>query len=263
MSSSAATFRLLGVPVRLLEAASEQWNGMIREYALRAMSGAVQPYGLDEITRASNALAAICAAVPTGSDAVDVDVAYEQPADFSVLQGVLDAVAHLSGTEDVLVLPSLPEVIALRNWMCQQVADQHAGGPAVPWRLDSSGDDAAVTVVLEWDRTLTPEQAAAWIVGDDHNRIVAASEGALALLGWTEAELVGQRLLVVIPQRLREAHIAGFTRSVVNGGGPALGTPLSVPALARDGSEIPVVLTLTRHAARAGRHVYLGRLEPR
>jgi PAS domain S-box-containing protein len=100
------------------------------------------------------------------------------------------------------------------------------------------------------------------LVGDDHNRIVAASPQALVLLGWSESALVGQRLLTVIPPAYREAHLAAFTRSVLGGGGSILGTPLRLPALRADGSEVAIMLTLTRHGAHAGRTVFVGRMEP-
>jgi PAS domain S-box-containing protein len=114
----------------------------------------------------------------------------------------------------------------------------------------------------ELDDGIVPSTDVAWIVGDEHNRIVAASPAAYALLGWSDGELVGQRLLVVIPPHLRERHVAGFTRSVVTGDQRLLGVPLELPALARDGREIPIVLTLTRHASGAG-NVYLGTLQER
>ena len=57
--------------------------------------------------------------------------------------------------------------------------------------------------------------------------------------------------------------IAGFMRSVVSGEGALLGTPLPLPALRGDGSQTPIWLTLTRHQAHAGRHVYLGMLSAR
>ncbi|GAC1611351.1 MAG: hypothetical protein NVS3B26_23650 [Mycobacteriales bacterium] len=262
--------RLLGLPVRLFEAAAEQWDGMLREYALRAIAGGTQPYDLDEIGRAGAALASVEAAVgdvrATDStpwrERLTVEVKPERPGDFAVLQGVLDDVCHLASTGELLVLPPLPEVVGLRDWLCGEVAEQHAGGPATPWRLDAVADDPADTAAAEWNPSLAPGQQDAWLVGDDRNRVVAASVAALQLLGWTEDDLVGQRLLVVIPERLREAHVAGFTRSVVTGSGALLGQPLELPALSRAGVEIPSLLTLTRHAARAGRHVYLARLEP-
>lgn len=262
-----ALVEFLGVPVRMFEAAAEQWQGMLREYALRGLGGRSQPYSPDEIALAGAAVAAVLATADVDEDALVADLAVDLGADLvaglSILQGVLDDARQLIIDGDLLMLPPLPELIALRNWICEQATEQAAGANPVPWRLDAKLDDPADTTAAEWDASLVPPADIAWLVGDDRNRIVAASPAALALLGWEEGALVGQRLLVVIPHSLREAHIAGFTRSVVTEGGDLLGEPLALPALARDGSEIPITLTLTRHSARAGRHVYLARLDHR
>lgn len=263
--TAAVAIVLLRLPVRLFEAATEQWADMLREYALLSVSGSPQPYTLDEVAAAGNALACVTEALRLAAspDAqhVDLTLARARPEEFGLLQGVLDAVRHLIALGDLLVFPSLPEVLGLRGWICDEAAAQSAGARPTPWQLTSTSDDAADTEPAEWDASLVPPPEAPWLVADDRNRIVAASPAALALLGWQEEELVGQRLLVVIPRRLRERHLAGYTLSAVTGEGALLGQPLALPALARDGTEIPVTLTLTRHAARGGRHVYLGQLD--
>ena len=143
------------------------------------------------------------------------------------------------------------------------MVEQAAGGAPKPWTLQTNADDAVDAEVADWDASILPPSAEAWLVGDDHNRIVAASPTAMTLLGWSSEDLVGQRLLVVIPHHLREAHIASFTRSAVSGEAPLLGRPLPLAALTQGGQHIPITLTLTRHSARRGRCVYLARLEPR
>ena len=254
------------MPVAMFGAATEQWEGMLREYALRGLGGQEQPYSQDEIAQAGSALVAVAEAVGGAlGDPADVEVppAAGLAAGLSMLQGILDDVRRLIISGELLVLPPLPEIVALRNWICVQATDQPAGAEPSPWLLESGDDDAADTAAAQWDQSLAPPDESAWLVGDDHNRIVAASPSALLLLGWSVDDLIGQRLLVVIPHALREAHIAGFTRSVVSGGGALLGKPLPLAALHRDGREIPITLTLTQHAARAARHVYLARLDAR
>ena len=84
------------------------------------------------------------------------------------------------------------------------------------------------------------------VVADDANCIVAVSSAAAELLLWPAEELVGHRVTVIVPPRLREAHIAGFTRQLMTGQGRLIGHELEVPALRRDGSEVAVMLRLTR-----------------
>ena len=252
-------------PVGLFDAADEQWEAMLREYTLRGLGGVNQSYSSDEITRAGNALALVEQSLPDAREDDHCTLALDVPAasDFGLLQGILEDCWHLARTGELLVFPSLPEIVALRNWMCEQVTEQAMGGGPEPWRFQAVETTAYGVEHTQWDPAIAPPADTPWLVGDDHNRIVGASPAALALLGWESADLVGQRLLTVIPPQLREGHIAGFTRSVLSGGGDLLGTPLALPALRRDGTEVPITLLLTRHPAANGRSVYLARLDGR
>jgi PAS domain S-box-containing protein len=264
---------LLKLPLALYVAAEAQWKGLLREYVLRGLGDFTQTYGPEEVARAGHALDTLTNAVE-GLDPssllllagqqgdVELHSSSVTAEDFGLLQGVLDDAIRLSHAGELLILAPLPEVVALRNWFCNQAMQQSAGGLASPWQLRGDGPEPPRTRVT-WDTSIEPSPEAAWLVGDDHNRIVAASPAALALLGWTGDQLVGQRLLAVIPPAYREAHLAAFTRSVVEGVGRILGTPLRLPALRADGSEVPIILTLTRHAAHAGRTVFLAMMEPR
>jgi PAS domain S-box-containing protein len=269
---SGARVALLNLPVSLYLAAEAQWKCFLREYVLRGLGDFTQTYGPEEVARAGRALDTLSIAVgDLGSSTLDPSVAQRGDVewhsstvtaeDFGLLQGVLDDAIRLSHAGELLMLAPLPEVVALRNWFCQEAMQQAAGGQPSPWHLRGEGPEPPTSGVT-WDPSIQPGPETAWLVGDDHNRIVAASPQALSLLGWTEAELVGQRLLTVIPPAHREAHLAAFTRSVVEGGGRILGTPVRLPALKADGSEVPIILTLTRHDANAGRTVFLGRMEP-
>ena len=272
VDESGVRVRLLNLPVPLYLAAEAQWKGFLREYVLRGLGDFTQVYGPEEVARAGQALDTLGTAVQdldSGSLVLSAgqrwDVEWHSSTvtaeDFGLLQGVLDDAIRLSHAGELLMLAPLPEIVALRNWFCEQAMQQAAGGQASPWQLRGDGPEPAVTSVT-WDTSIQPGPETAWLVGDDHNRIVAASPRALSLLGWTEAELVGQRLLAVIPPVHREAHLAAFTRNVVEGVGRILGRPVRLPALRADGSEVAVTLTLTRHEAHAGRTVFLGTMEP-
>ena len=262
--------RLLDLPVALYVAAEGQWKALLREYVLRGLGGSVQAYGAPEVARAGAALEAVSAVVlpvveqravgqaPQRAD-VEADVADLTPGDFAILQAVLDDAVRLSRTQQLLVLPPLPEVIALRNWFCGEAIAQSSGAAPTAWRL-AAPDGPPEQAPTGWDPALEPSQEVAWLIGDDHNRIVAVSAGALDLLGWTAPQLVGQRLLAVIPPRHREAHLAAFTSNVAGGAPRILGVPVDLPALTANGEEVLVTLTLTRHRARAGRTVFLGTL---
>ena len=257
-------------PVALFMASSPQWSDVLRDYLLRGIGGADQPYDADDIARSVRALDLVrFAAEDTVTSAADVDpidVLVELEGvtvgDYALLQGALDHGRKLALSGETLTVPSLPEVVALRDWMCDEVMSQAAGGAARRWQFAARMADAHEVELADWDRAIAPPDDVAWVVGDDHNRIIAASGSALDLLGWSAEELVGQRLLAIIPDRLRERHITAFTRGVVNDEHRLLGVPLELPALMRDGREVEVLLTLSRHAAPRGRAVFLARLEP-
>ena len=86
---------------------------------------------------------------------------------------------------------------------------------------------------------------------------------AAGLLGWSATELEGRRLVTIIPPRLRDAHVAAFTRQMLGGPARILGVPTDVPALHRNGSEVAITLLLERHADSRGRSLFVATLTPR
>lgn len=254
--------RLDRFPSLLFAAAHEQWESLLREYSLRGLGGALQSFDHAEVNCGRSALNLIADASLAQPDAESLSVSVDDPSDFALLQAVLHDARRLSLRGDLLSVPTLPEIAALRNWFCEQVPHQAAGAAPEPWQPDLIHDDPDGPPVPKWDSSVVPPDDVAWVLADDHNRIVDASAAGLALLGWS-AELVGQRLLAIIPPALREAHIAGFLRSAIRGDSRLLGTPLPLPALREDGSQTSIWLTISRHDAHAGRLVFVGRLEPR
>src|SRR5439155_1802395 len=67
------------------------------------------------------------------------------------------------------------------------------------------------------------------------------------LFGWSASVAVGRRLGdLIVPPAQRAAHVAGIERVVRTGESRLIGRPVELRALRRDGSEIPVELTLAR-----------------
>ncbi len=65
------------------------------------------------------------------------------------------------------------------------------------------------------------------------------------LFGWSRDEAMGRFLHdVVVPERLRAAHRAGLERFLAGGEARVLGRRIELMALRRDGSEIPVEMTI-------------------
>jgi len=82
------------------------------------------------------------------------------------------------------------------------------------------------------------------ISGDAEGRIRSWNSAATALFGFTEAEVIGEPIEVIIPERYRESHRNGMHR--VSSGGPShvIGKTVELAAIRKDGSEFPVELSL-------------------
>lgn len=101
------------------------------------------------------------------------------------------------------------------------------------------------------------ESDRALLAADDTNLIVAVSPAAAELLGYdSPADLVGHRLLSIIPARYHQAHVAGFTLHLVNGRDPLLGNRITVPAVCADGTERLVDLVVEAQRLPHGRRVF-------
>ncbi|MDX6199671.1 MAG: hypothetical protein QOJ79_2822 [Actinomycetota bacterium] len=259
---------LTDVPVELFWTLAEHSEALLREYALRGFGDSTQPYDSDAIGRAGNAIAALntcmTAAVTPGDDrdrvVARLDLGTVTAADFGLLQGVLDDASVLAASGELLAFPPLPEIRALRDWLCEETIGQSAGATSRPWELPLEATPLVQTPLAEWRELAALPPDGSWMVGDDHNRIIGASDTVLTMLGWSRDDLVGQRIISIIPPRLRERHIVGFTRGLLSGVNTLLGHSLPLFALHRDGSEIPVVLVLTKHTTHTGRAVYLAQL---
>ncbi|MDA1008864.1 MAG: PAS domain S-box protein [Planctomycetota bacterium] len=81
------------------------------------------------------------------------------------------------------------------------------------------------------------------IVSDLFGKIVAANPAAELLLGYGPQELVGLRLMDLIPPRYRTAHAAGMDR-VRSSGNQHLRGPVALEALHKQGHEVHVELVL-------------------
>jgi phosphoserine phosphatase RsbU/P len=84
------------------------------------------------------------------------------------------------------------------------------------------------------------------VVADAEGRIAYVNPAVSTLLGHEAAALVGRPLEVLMPERFRGAHSAGFSRFRVTGEGELVGATTQVPALHATGREIPIDLTLAR-----------------
>jgi PAS domain S-box-containing protein len=259
---------LRGMPLRLARAWQQHVAALMREYLLLVWElGGEVDRRLAEQALASDALADVAAALdaappPDADDHVEVhlQLSSEHARRFEGLDRLLDAVLRMPGRDDMLTPRMQPEMRTLRRWICAEVRGQLAGLAPLAWsglpEIQPGQVDPSAPAV-DWDPSAVQSAELPVLAADDANRIVAASPPALALLGWTAGELLGQRIVTVVPARLREQFIAAFSEYLLRGETAVLDHPVDVLALRRDGSEVHVELVVRQEPAAAGRAVFV------
>jgi PAS domain S-box-containing protein len=285
--SGATAVQLLNVPVLLYGAWRQHAETLLREYFLYQLDRGADEEAVGVHSAASDALALLDESVPpapatdTPAQALAAAIAPEAyaagvlmsvPASvrphFGTLDEALDEATGLAEDEQLLAPPVQPELRQVRRWLCDQVETQSGGGAPRPWEpFDPTAPDAPAAPSpeaahrLAWDTSQVSASDLAVIAADDRSAIVAASPSAVRVLGYDAADdLVGLRLITVIPDRYRQAHLAGFTFHLLTGHGALLDVPVTVPFLCRDATEILVELTLSQQHAADGRPVFLAHL---
>lgn len=250
------------VPVPLALAWQQHADTLLREYLLSRWDDAAPPAPADEghahdaFATIASALAPLAAgdALPARAD-VTLRVSQRCVPYFHDLDVVLEHVLRLAEQGLTLAPTTQPEARELRRWVVTQVVTQAAGGAPGPWPGLSSELEPAKVPMVDWDSSAVRSAVEAVVAADDLNRILAASPAALELLGW-DADLIGRRIVTIIPERFRESHIAAFTLNLLTGDGRIIGREVTVPALRRDGTELEITLLVARETVADGRAVF-------
>lgn len=87
---------------------------------------------------------------------------------------------------------------------------------------------------------------------DENGTVLFVNRAAETLFGYAPEEIVGQSLNIIVPERFRDLHEAGFAR--LRSGAPSTlsGKTIELPALRRDGTEIPIEYSLSVWRGNAG-----------
>lgn len=101
---------------------------------------------------------------------------------------------------------------------------------------------------------LVRDLADAVIVADHAGTIVFWNAAAERIFGWPPDEAVGKSLDLVIPERLRARHWAGYHETMATGHTDYGDRLLEVPALHRDGRTLSIAFTVTLMQQSDGEH---------
>ena len=121
----------------------------------------------------------------------------------------------------------------------------------------SSTTDNVVAIDIErFALTLAREAPDAIIYADSQGVIRFWNHGAERVFGFAEGEALGQSLDIIIPERLRARHWAGY-RATMRSGVTRYGAGeiLAVPATHKDGRRISVEFTVLPFPDEAGRMI--------
>ena len=82
------------------------------------------------------------------------------------------------------------------------------------------------------------------IVADAHEKIVLWNAAATRIFGYSEEEALGNTLDLIVPERQRQRHNEGYSKSMATGTTRYGSSVLRVPAKHKDGSTLSIAFTV-------------------
>ena len=93
---------------------------------------------------------------------------------------------------------------------------------------------------------------------DAESIVLSANPAVERIFGYEPEDLIGRSLHVLIPERMRHSHDAGVEHYLASGKRNVPWTGLLLPAVRKDGSEIPVEISFGEFIEPNGRRVFSG-----
>ncbi|MBI5437648.1 MAG: PAS domain S-box protein [Nitrosomonadales bacterium] len=159
-------------------------------------------------------------------------------------------------------VPPIEHRITRKDWQTRWVIDttilfRDAGGKLVSYDgviQDITGRKRAEIALGESVaryRAITESTAYAIVTANIEGNIVGWNAGAERTFGYTRAEVLGQPLTVLMPQRYHERHTGGMGRA--RGGGHVSSRVVELHGLSKTGTEFPLELSLSEWDITDGR----------
>jgi PAS domain S-box-containing protein len=94
-------------------------------------------------------------------------------------------------------------------------------------------------------RSLAQSAIDAIVSMSSEDKIIFWNRGAELMFGYSEEEVIGQPVSMIIPMALREAHRAGVRRYLATGERKIIGKTVELEGLTKDGIQFPLELSLS------------------
>lgn len=94
-------------------------------------------------------------------------------------------------------------------------------------------------------RAITETSIDAIITSDTKDTVLTWNRGAEEIFGYKAEEIIGKRVITIIPKRYRARHLNGIKKFLATGEKHLIDKKFELEALKRDGTEIPVELSLS------------------
>jgi two-component system, LuxR family, sensor kinase FixL len=91
-----------------------------------------------------------------------------------------------------------------------------------------------------WYRVLAETAPDAIITMDEHSVILSVNRATERIFGYSPEELIGKKMDILMPERMRQRHHAGVSRYLRTGDRYIDWTSVSLPGLTKSGVEIPL-----------------------
>jgi PAS domain S-box-containing protein len=98
-------------------------------------------------------------------------------------------------------------------------------------------------------RSVTETASDVIITIDEDSCILSINPAVEATFGYSQEELIGQKMVALMPERFRENHVAGITRHLATGTRHIPWNGVQLPGLRKDGVEIPLEISFGAHAS--------------
>ncbi len=112
--------------------------------------------------------------------------------------------------------------------------------------------ETALSESEERFRCLVESAPDAIIVGDQRGHIISWNQSAQRMFSYTDEEVLGKPLTLLMPARYREAHHKGLERLRSTGQATMIGRTMELHGLRKDGTEFPLELSLACWKTKEG-----------